>query len=38
MNYKSGIYKYTSGELIGGHAMKVIGYGTDNIEGLYWVM
>ena len=36
MNYESGIYKYTTGDNIGGHAMKLIGYGYDEEEGLYW--
>lgn len=38
MNYASGIYKMTYGDLVGGHAMKLIGYGEDPVEGLYWVM
>ena len=38
MNYGSGIYKYTTGEEIGGHAVKVIGYGHDDDEGLYWII
>ena len=28
-NYESGIYHQTSGELVGGHAMKMIGWGHD---------
>jgi cathepsin B len=38
MSYASGIYKFTFGELVGGHAMKLIGYGEDSKEGLYWVL
>jgi C1A family cysteine protease len=38
MSYYKGIYKYTTGELVGGHAMKLIGYGVDKREGLYWVL
>jgi len=38
MNYEHGVYKYTTGDEIGGHAMKLIGYGYDDLEGLYWVM
>jgi cathepsin B len=38
MNYKSGIYKQVTGENIGGHAMKLIGYGEDPVEGLFWVL
>ena len=29
-NYKSGIYKYTSGKNEGGHAVKILGWGTDH--------
>jgi cathepsin B len=36
MNYKSGIYKYTSGGLLGGHAVKMVGWGSEN--GVdYWI-
>ena len=36
MSYKSGVYKHTSGYLEGGHAVKLIGWGTEN--GLdYWL-
>ena len=38
MNYESGIYKYVSGDLVGGHAMKLIGYGVDAEEGFYWIL
>jgi len=36
MNYKSGIYKHTSGTLEGGHAVKILGWG---VEGgvNYWI-
>jgi cathepsin B len=36
MNYESGIYKQITGDVIGGHAMKLLGYGHDEVEGLYW--
>ena len=36
MSYESGIYVHTAGESIGGHAMKLIGYGEDPEVGLYW--
>ena len=36
INYESGIYKHVAGEQIGGHAMKLVGWGTDEKEGLYW--
>jgi len=36
MNYKSGIYQHTSGYLEGGHAIKVLGWGSQG--GLnYWI-
>lgn len=36
MTYKAGVYYYISGELLGGHAVKVIGWGVENgIE--YWL-
>ena len=37
MSYKSGIYKHTSGGILGGHAVKAVGWGIEN--GLrYWIM
>jgi cathepsin B len=37
MNYKSGVYKHTSGSQLGGHAIKALGWGTEN--GVdYWIM
>lgn len=38
MNYEQGVYKYTTGEFLGGHAMKLIGFGTDSKEGLFWIL
>jgi len=38
LNYESGIYKQTTGSQVGGHAMKLIGYGYDKVEGLYWLL
>jgi cathepsin B len=29
LNYKSGIYTQTTNEAVGGHAVKLIGYGVD---------
>jgi len=35
--YKSGVYKHTSGSLLGGHAIKIIGWGSeDNMD--YWLV
>jgi cathepsin B len=37
MNYKSGIYEYHSGMQLGGHAVKVIGWGSE-LSKFYWVV
>ena len=36
-NYKSGIYKHVSGSMLGGHAIKIIGWG-ENDQGKYWIV
>jgi cathepsin B len=36
-SYKNGTYHYTTGQLDGGHAMKLIGWGTDDDGDLYWI-
>eukprot|EP00163_Fabomonas_tropica_P011642 TRINITY_DN2241_c0_g1_i1.p2 TRINITY_DN2241_c0_g1~~TRINITY_DN2241_c0_g1_i1.p2 ORF type:complete len:360 (+),score=102.51 TRINITY_DN2241_c0_g1_i1:59-1081(+) len=36
-SYKSGVYKQTSQQVLGGHAIKIIGYGTENGED-YWLV
>ena len=35
LNYESGIYRNIAGEVVGGHAMKMIGWGYDEVEGLF---
>jgi len=35
--YKSGVYKHTSGSELGGHAVAIIGYGTENGQ-AYWLV
>ena len=36
MSYKSGIYTHTSGKQLGGHAVKIVGWGeTDGVK--YWI-
>jgi len=36
MSYKSGIYKHTSGGLLGGHAVKVVGWGLEGST-RFWI-
>jgi cathepsin B len=36
-HYKGGIYKHTSGSLLGGHAVKIVGWGKENGEN-YWIV
>jgi cathepsin B len=35
--YKSGVYQYKTGEFLGGHAVKIIGYGTE-ADVKYWIV
>lgn len=37
MNYKSGIYKHKDGNYMGGHAVKVVGYGKASST-FYWIV
>ena len=37
MSYKSGVYKRTSNKLLGGHAVKIVGWGKENGT-EYWVV
>ena len=37
VHYKSGVYQHTTGQALGGHAIKVIGYGTENGT-PYWMI
>ena len=37
MSYKGGIYKRTSDYLLGGHAVRIVGWGTDGTT-EYWVV
>jgi len=30
MGYESGIYRHTSGGVLGGHAVKIVGWGVEN--------
>jgi hypothetical protein len=38
LSYASGIYEYTAGDLVGGHAMKLLGWGTDEHGYLFWIL
>jgi len=37
VHYKSGVYKHTTGALLGGHAIKILGWGTENGT-PYWLI
>ena len=37
MSYKSGIYVHTAGAQLGGHAVKIIGWGTADDGTQYWI-
>lgn len=37
-SYKSGVYKHTTGSALGGHAIKIIGWGTDASGQDYWIV
>jgi len=37
VHYKSGVYTHTTGDLLGGHAIKIIGWGTENST-PYWLV
>lgn len=38
-NYKGGVYKHLEGPFLGGHAIKVVGWGTDDKSGQdYWIV
>nr|VZH90201.1 unnamed protein product [Spirometra erinaceieuropaei] len=36
LNYKSGVYQYTTGALLGGHAIRLLGWGVENGT-PYWL-
>lgn len=36
MHYKSGVYNYTHGKKLGGHAVKIVGWGVENGD-EYWI-
>ena len=39
MSYKSGVYHHVSGSLLGGHAIKMVGWGVDSATNKpYWII
>ena len=38
-NYDGGVYEHTTGDLVGGHAMRIVGWGhnKDDNGHLYWI-
>jgi cathepsin B len=36
LTYKSGVYQYQSGQELGGHAVKMLGWGVENGT-PYWI-
>lgn len=37
LNYESGVYEYIVGKQVGGHAIKLIGWGTSEDGSIYWL-
>lgn len=37
VTYKSGVYQYTAGDELGGHAIKILGWGVEN-DTPYWLV
>jgi cathepsin B len=37
-HYKSGVYKHVAGDMLGGHAVKLIGWGTSDDGEDYWLL
>jgi len=37
ISYKSGVYRHTTGGFLGGHAVKIVGFGEENNE-KYWIV
>ncbi|KAL4354777.1 hypothetical protein GQ457_06G035570 [Hibiscus cannabinus] len=37
-HYKSGVYKHVTGDVLGGHAVKLIGWGTSDDGEDYWLL
>ena len=37
LTYKSGVYEHVAGEYLGGHAVRIIGWGMENVNLSYWL-
>lgn len=37
ITYRSGVYKHTTGQMLGGHAVKILGWGVENGQD-YWLV
>lgn len=37
LSYKSGVYQHTTGQALGGHVIKIIGFGTASDGTQYWI-
>ena len=37
MNYQSGVYEHVTGNVVGGHAIKVLGWGISDTGVPYWL-
>jgi cathepsin B len=37
MSYKSGVYHHVAGKLLGGHAVKILGWGKDQDGTEFWI-
>ncbi|EDQ84327.1 uncharacterized protein MONBRDRAFT_39307 [Monosiga brevicollis MX1] len=37
LTYKSGVYQHTTGQVLGGHAIKIIGWGVESGVDYWWV-
>lgn len=36
-SYKEGVYRHVTGEMVGGHAIRMIGWGHEDDGSLYWL-
>ena len=37
LTYRSGVYRHVSGDYVGGHAIKILGWGVDKTNTPYWI-